>query len=601
MSYVESGHIEQIKSATDIVELVGEYVVLKQRGRNFVGLCPFHSEKTPSFTVNQEKQIFYCFGCGEGGDAISFLMKHEHMDFPEALKLLAQKAGIELKTKAESSFNQAARHRHAKTFEIIRLAANYFYMNLRTEQGKEAIDYLTQRNINEQVCKTFALGFSLDTWDGLLTFLKSQGIKPEEAAEAGLVIPKEKASGYFDRFRKRLMFPILDVRGRVIGFGARAIDGGEPKYLNSPETDVFQKKLNLYGIKQAIPQIRRTGMALVMEGYMDVITAHQFGHTNAVASLGTAFTPEQARLLCRYTDEVVLAYDNDQAGQQAVLRGLDIFEGLDVKTRVLTITEGKDPDGFLQTKGSEAFSQLIDKALSGFEYRLKVAIENHNIQSVQGKVEVVNIVLPALAKMKSPVERQEYIKLLARKLDLQEEAIYQELKASGKSRQIANSRDKKGNFRHNIEGSSSRKKAKFEKLEYDLLKLVLDQPELVLLIEKEIDYAFFIDEKVPSILQAIKKALLAETDVSDVTKILDYIQEEKEKQLVLMLSALDAFPDNDRLVEDVVKSFKILGLKRQERDLRRKISEAEKEGNFIVVHELTLVLAKLQKQIQSLK
>ncbi|HHU33094.1 MAG: DNA primase [Zhaonellaceae bacterium] len=599
MSYVDSECIDQIKSALDIVDIIGEAVVLKQKGRNFVGLCPFHSEKTPSFTVNPEKQIFYCFGCGEGGDVISFLMKHDHLDFPEAIKILAQKAGIEIETKSPASPRK--NQKFARLYEINRLAAYYFYRNLRNEQSKPAIDYLLKRDVNADMCKAFAIGYSLDSWDALLSFFKSRGIRPEEAVQAGLAIAKENGSGYFDRFRKRLMFPILDVRGRVIGFGGRAIDGEEPKYLNSPETEVFQKKLNLYGLKQAIPQIRRTGQALIMEGYMDVIAAHQFGHTNAVASLGTAFTPEQARLLCRYAKEVVLAYDSDEAGRQATLRGLDIFENLDLKVRVLSMPTGKDPDDFLRTEGSEAFGQLIVKALSAFEYRLKLAVENHNIQTVQGKIEATKEVLPALARIKSPVEHQEYVKLVARKLQIDEDAIYQELKESGKLRKVVDLGDKKGNFRHNIEGSHLDLKSKLEKLEHNLLKLVVEHPEIVLLIEKEIDYTFFIDPKVPSILQAIKQVLLAEGDTFDVMKILGSLQEEEERQLLLRVSALEPLPYSDRIVEDLINSFKMLGLRRQEKRLRRQISESEKEGNFTVVHELTLKLMQLQKQIQSLK
>ena len=599
MSYVDTEQIDRIKSALDIVDVIGEYVVLKQRGRNFVGLCPFHSEKTPSFTVNPEKQIFYCFGCGEGGDVISFLMKHEHLDFPEALNILAHKAGIEITAKESDS--RLKEQKHARLYEINRLAANYFYRNLNSEEGKPALDYLQKRKVSPEMRRTFALGFSLDSWHDLLNYFESQGIKPEELAQAGLAIPKEKGQGYFDRFRKRLMFPIVNVRGRVIGFGGRTIDGGEPKYLNSPETPVFQKKLNLYGLKQALPEIRRTNQALIMEGYMDVIAAHQFGHTNAVASLGTALTPEQARLLARYAKEIILVYDSDQAGQQATLRGLELFDGLDVKVRVLTIPKGKDPDEYLRTEGSEAFAHLIVKALTAFEYRLKRAIEQHNIHTVEGKIEVVEEILPALAKIESPVEHEEYVKLVARKLDISESAIYQELREQGKLRKIADLRDKKGKFRHNIEGDHLQPKSKLAHLERDLLKMVLDHPELVLLVEKEIDYSFFRDSRVPGILQAVREALLAENGSPDVTKILGYLENEEERKLVLGLSTLEPLPYNDKIVEDLVNSFKLLGLKRLEKQLRKEISESEKEGNFTVVHELTLRLMKLQKQIQSLK
>lgn len=600
MPYISSEILEQIRDATDIVDLISEYVVLKQRGRNFVGLCPFHSEKTPSFSVNPEKQIFYCFGCGAGGDVFTFLMQHEHMEFPEAVQFLAEKTGIRLEQNREPG-EQAKTEQLNRLYQLNLLAARFFYRALTAKQGKNAAAYLVTRGITPEIRKKFALGYAFEAWDSLLKYLETQGFNPKEIVQAGLAIAKEGGTGYYDRFRNRVMFPIQDQRGRFIAFGGRVIDGGEPKYLNSPETAIFQKKYTLYGLKLALPEIRRTGKALIMEGYMDVISAHQHGHTNAVASLGTAFTREQARLLSRYAQEIIIAYDSDNAGIQAALRCISIFDGLDVRLKVLEIPEGKDPDEYLKNKGGKAFGELIYQAPTAFEYKLNLSLKQHDATTVQGKVEIVKGLLPDLAKLKSSIERQEYIKLIARKLNISEEAIYQELKQEYKLQKNGTAEDKKVNFRHNIEGSSRRVKESICRPEHDLLKLVLEQPELVLLIEKEIGFAGFTDIRVTRIFETIKQLLLASSQAPDVVKILEALVAEEEKQLLLALSSSDPLPVNDRIIEDSIKAIKLMKLKQLESEKRLQISQAEKEGNLDRVRELTLLLIDLQKRIQSLK
>lgn len=598
MQYIPSHILQQIREAIDIVDLIGEYVVLKQRGRNFIGLCPFHTEKTPSFTVNPEKQIFYCFGCGAGGDVFAFIMKHERLEFPEAVQMLADRSG--LRWAAEQKHRPEQSEQAKKIFQLNLLAARFFYQALATEQGKLAAAYLRERGLTPAIRKSFAVGFAYDSWDSLLKKLQAEGFKPEEIVKAGLAVAKENGS-YYDRFRNRVMFPIQDNKGRFIAFGGRTIDGGEPKYLNSPETPVFQKKMHLYALKQALAEIRRTGTVLIMEGYMDVIAAHQYGFTNAVASLGTSFTREQARLLTRYAREAIIAYDSDNAGIKAAQRCIEVFDGLEMVVRVLEIPEGKDPDDFLRKWGREAFQKLLLEAGTAIEYKLKLGMKQYDTGTVQGKVDLVRQLLPDIAKLKGSVERQEYIKLIARKLNLHEEALYHELQQEYKIQNYTPAGDKNTRIRNNIQGSSYLSAPKAVKAELDLLKLVLEQPELVFLVDKEIGYANFTDPRISNILPAMKKALLETGEELDIVRLLEYMPSGEEKQLVLNLTATDPIPVNEKSIADSIKAMNLGRLKTMESQKRLEISQAEKEGNFAKVHELTLLLVDLQKQIQSLK
>ncbi|MDS1029476.1 DNA primase [Bacillota bacterium LX-D] len=598
MQYTSTEIIEQIRSATDIVHLISEYVLLKEKGKNFLGLCPFHQEKTPSFTVSPDKQIFHCFGCGAGGDVFSFIMQYEHLEFPEAVEFLAKKAGIEVQEENNSKLPKN-NSKLQRLFDLHVLAAKFYAHLLSTDYGKEAKAYLTERGLDQEILQKFMLGYAPDSWNGFLKLLQSRGYTPAEAVQAGLVTPREKSNGYYDRFRSRIMYPIFDLRGRIIGFGGRVFKGGEPKYLNSPETKIFQKKFNLYGLKAALPAIRQTGKAILMEGYMDVITAHQYGFTNAVASLGTAFSREQAQLLARYAQEIIISYDSDQAGQQATLRSIEILEGIEAKIKVLEIPAGKDPDEYLHKKGAEEFAKLLQKAASVFEYKLQLGLSNYDTSTVDGKTQLVKALLPELIRTKNNIERQEYIKVIAAKLSLNEEAIYLELKKQYKMQKFGIKEDKKVNFRHNIDGSLYYNSAKF-KPELTLLKIVLNQPELVFLIEKEIKQDFFSSPSFVRILQGIKEALLNSEVAPNLTAILEYIPEE-EKKIVLALSTKDLNFINQQVIEDTIKTVKINGLKKVEAETRSKISMAEKEGNLDLVLELTLQLTSLQKEIQSLK
>lgn len=356
--------IQRVKELNNIVDVVSETVRLKRAGRYYTGLCPFHHEKTPSFTVTPDKQIYKCFGCGEAGNVISFVMKTKNLSFLDAVQMLADRVNIDIKYK--DNFNPAI-EKNEKLYKINVESARYFFSNLK--KNKVAMNYLISRDITVKTINKFGLGYAVDSWDGLLKFLRSKGYSELDMLSAGLIIKSKKGS-YYDRFRNRIIFPVFNYKGKVIGFGGRVLDNSKPKYLNSPETNVFKKGTNLYGLNFAIKNnTNRT--FIIVEGYMDCISLHQHGISSTVASLGTALTANQAKLLKRYADKVIIAYDSDLAGEKATLRGLHILkeEGFDV--RVLTIPEGKDPDEFIKIHSKEEFIQLMETSAGLIDYRIE--------------------------------------------------------------------------------------------------------------------------------------------------------------------------------------------------------------------------------------
>ena len=415
---------QEIKDKNDIVSVISEYVSLKRSGRSLLGLCPFHNEKTPSFNVNQDRQFFYCFGCGAGGDVFSFIMKIENLEFIDAAKRLAERVGISWPKLVSSS--EADRQKDSY-FKINQLAAALYSQYLvKTDSGAIARQYLTNRNIKAELWKKFNLGYAPPGWQNLTDILRKKGFPLQQAEELGLITMGE--NGYYDRFRDRIIFPITDSRGKIVGFGGRVMEQGEPKYLNSPENILFHKGRFLYGLSCAKDSIRRTRRAIIVEGYMDVIQAHQGGFTQAVASLGTALTREQAKLIKRFTPEVILAYDADTAGQNATLRGMDILEETGLKVRVLNLPVGFDPDSFIKEKGAANFEKLIESAPELLDFKFELIWNKHDLSSFQGKSQAVEQIIPCLFAIENNMAREHYIRLVARKTGFSENAILLELK-----------------------------------------------------------------------------------------------------------------------------------------------------------------------------
>ena len=404
--------IEEVRQKNDIVDVVSQYVKLTRKGSSYFGLCPFHNEKTPSFSVTPGKQMYYCFGCGAGGNVFNFIMEYENYTFGEALKHLADRAGVELPQIEYSKEVREKAQERAELLEINKQAAQYFYYQLRTEKSAQGYQYLTGRGLSEETMRKFGLGYSDKFGGGLYQFLKSKGYGDDRLRESGLFNVDER-HGMYDKFWNRVIFPIMDVNNRVIGFGGRVMGDGKPKYLNSPETKIFDKSRNLYGLNVA--RTTRRKYLILCEGYMDVISMHQAGFTNAVASLGTALTSGHASLLKRYTQEVLLLYDSDEAGVRAALRAIPILREAGVNSRVVNLRPYKDPDEFIKNLGAEAFEERLEQASDSFMFRVSIAESEFPMEEPQGQNRFFERCAEMLLELKDELERNLYIEAIVKK------------------------------------------------------------------------------------------------------------------------------------------------------------------------------------------
>ena len=409
--YYSDEIIEEVRSKNDIVDVISSYVKLQKKGSAYFGLCPFHNEKSPSFSVSREKQMYYCFGCGAGGNVFTFLMEYENYSFQEALKYLADRAGVDL---PEAEYSKEARERadqKAILLEINKVAAQYFYVQLKSPQGAHALSYLKDRGLSDEMIHSFGLGYSNKYSNDLYQYLKSKGYRDELIVKAGLVTVDERY-GASDKFWNRVMFPIMDSNSRVIGFGGRVMGDAKPKYLNSPETMIFDKSRNLYGLNRA--RSSRKPYFLLCEGYMDVISLHQAGFSNAVASLGTALTPGHASLIKRYVKEVYLTYDSDEAGTKAALRAMPILKDVGITARIIRMEPYKDPDEFIKNLGAEAFEERIHKARNGFMFGLEILERDYDLTTPEGKTDFMKEAAKRLAQFDEEIERSNYIEAVAK-------------------------------------------------------------------------------------------------------------------------------------------------------------------------------------------
>jgi DNA primase len=498
------GTVDEVKNRTDIVELISGYVPLKKAGRNYKGLCPFHGEKTPSFVVFPDTQTWHCFGaCGTGGDVFRFIMQAEGMDFSEALRELAQRAGVSLAPPTPRS--EAADKQREKLLDIHTAAAQYYHHLLRqSEEGAHAREYIADRGINSETVERFQLGYALNIWEGLKSHLMGRGYTEDDLVEAGLLVRKEETGSSYDRFRNRLIIPIRDVQGRVIAFGARALGPNDvPKYLNSPQTPLFDKSSTLFGLDLAKRAIRNSDQAVIVEGYMDVLSANQRGHTNVVAGMGTALTETQLGLLKRFTKNFVLALDSDTAGDAATLRGINLarealdrqavpvptaqglirFEGqLDADIRIATLPPGRDPDDILR-ETPELWPEVIKEALPVVDFYLQVVSAEYDLTTAKGKSALVREVLPLLSEIKDRVERHHHVSQLARLVKVDERALLMEL-AEG-PRPSSPQRRPAPTARPSAETPSDEQEHVFRREEYSLA-VVLGQPEALAVANDEL-------------------------------------------------------------------------------------------------------------------
>lgn len=424
---IPEAFLQELVERNDIVDVVGSYVRLTKRsGSNQFGLCPFHSEKTPSFSVSPDRQIYHCFGCGKGGGVINFIMEIENLSFPEAVEFLAKRVGM---TMPEQEDNREAKKRR-RMLDLNRDAARFFFSCLSTPEGAPAREYMAKREITPATAKRFGLGFAPDTWDSLIKAMRELGYSEYEMFDAGLV-RKGKNSGHYDTFRNRLMFPVIDVRGDVIGFSGRILGDGEPKYMNSPETLVFNKSRNLFALNLA--KKSKSGHIILAEGNIDVVMMHQAGFDSAVASLGTSLTPEQARLISHYTKEVIIAYDSDGAGKKAAQRAIGLLDKLDVKVKVLSMSGAKDPDEYIKTKGADAFRNLLDKSENHIDYRLQTVTDKYDLSVDEQKVAFLKEASDMAARLSGAVERQVYSMRIAKMAGVSDDVVIQEVERRRKS------------------------------------------------------------------------------------------------------------------------------------------------------------------------
>lgn len=429
MSFYSQDLVEEIRARSDIVDVISIYIKLQRKGSNYVGVCPFHNDRNPSMSVNQPRQIYHCFSCGAGGDVFKFVMEYENLTFPEAMKVLAERAGISLPKRETSKEARQQADIKAQIMEMNKLAAKFYYYTLRQPAGKVGLDYLLRRQLSQETIHRFGLGYADQYSNSLYQYLKNKGYSDQLLKESGLVQADEKR-GMYDKFWNRVIFPIMDIRNRVIGFGGRVMGDGKPKYLNSPETKVFDKSRNLYGLHLA--RLSRKPNIILCEGYMDVIAMHQAGFPQAVASLGTAFTVQQSAILKRYTNEVLLTYDNDEAGVRAALRAIPILRDAGLSAKIINMEPYKDPDEFIKAMGAESFQKRIDEAESSFSFELRTMERQYDFEEPESKTAFYKALSEKLLTYEQGIERNNYIQAAAKRYHLGYEELSDMVNRIGK-------------------------------------------------------------------------------------------------------------------------------------------------------------------------
>ena len=544
--------IEEVRTRNDIVEVISGYVRLQKKGSNYFGLCPFHNEKSPSFSVSPGKQMYYCFGCGAGGNVITFLMEYENQTFPEAVRTLAQRAGIALPEADDSKEARQADSRRAKLLEINKEAAKYFYYQLRTERGSVGMEYLRKRELSDETMNHFGLGYANKYSNDLIQYLKSKGYSEDLIRDAGLCNVDEK-HGMYDKFWNRVMFPIQDINHRVIGFGGRVMGDGKPKYLNSPETEIFDKSRNLYGLNFA--RTSRKGNVILCEGYMDVIAMHQAGFTQAVASLGTAFTSGQASLLRRYANEILLSYDSDGAGVNAALRAIGILKEAGMTGRVINLEPYKDPDEFIKALGGEEFQKRLDHAENSFFFELRQLQKNYDLSDPEQKTAFHREIARKLCTFSEEVERENYIEAVAQKYHISFENLRRLVGTYAAQTGLAQPviRPKSGVQKKNTAAEGIKNSQKL------LLTWLVEQPQLYRQISKYISPKDFTE----GLYEKVADRLFEEMEQGNINpaSIISMFEEEEDQREAASLfhtklERLESTAEQEKALHDIVCAVK---------------------------------------------
>lgn len=573
--------LEDIRSRTSIVEIVTEYMTLKKSGRNFIGLCPFHKEKTPSFTVNADKQIFRCFGCGEGGDIFSFVMKINNISFPEAVKHLADRIGIVM-TYPQPAYGEAGQPDIKKDlYRINSLAVSFFSKNLQSRNGIKAREYLQNRQIKDSLTREFNVGYALEGWRNLKDHLQREDISLKLAEKAGLVIPKNDGD-YYDRFRGRMIFPIEDLQGNIIAFGGRIIGEGEPKYLNSPESPIYTKGRNLYALRKARDFIREKDFVLIVEGYFDLLALWNAGFRNTVATLGTALTREHADLIKRYTRRVVILFDPDAAGKTAVERSISLFLEKGIEARVVVLPDGYDPDLFVRKYGGNSLEDMVSRGRSVVDYYIDEIIGGGG--TVEKTLESVRNSLSFVTNIENPLEKNLFIKRISERLSIDESLLKEEVSTLKKAHQ-----KNTGNSPESVS------KVDVDRVELSLLHVMMEHPSVIPEIMSENVLEFFLDTNLKNLGETLKQTFDQEKKI-EIANVLSCLESIPVRQKLLEFAMSEPLSDkaiNEKVLKDIVKKIKLRWYQKRHKELKIKLIKAQEDNNLELCDQILLEKERL--------
>jgi len=589
MNYYPDEIIEEVRLSNDLVEVVSEYVRLEKRGGGYFGLCPFHNEKTPSFHVEPVRQFYYCFGCNNGGNVFHFIMNIENLSFPDALRLLADRAGIVLPEPDNQEEQQRIRLRK-RIIEINRAAARFYFSCLASEKGREALKYLHSRGLSNRIIRQFGLGYAPDEWSSLSDHLLREGFEESILIQSGLAI-KSKNGGLIDRFRGRIIFPIFDIRGNVVAFGGRVLDDSIPKYINSPETPCYSKGRELFGLNLA--KKSREKKLLVVEGYMDVISLHQAGIDFAVASLGTALTSMQGRLLKKYADEVILSYDSDSAGQKATERGLEILNRVGCQAKILQIPDGKDPDEFIRKNGPEKFKMLIDRAISVLEYKINVLKNTYSSGSEEDRLSFLNGVAELLTERDNFLEREIFIRKISEDYGISADALHAEVDRRLKQKQRREKTTEFYSAKKELTGlvkPRSVTKNEDTRVRYEKMLLALLCRENWLYEKAAVRYPVseFSDDSLKE-MAAVLYNRLNNGDCFVMEEYISKLDPDKASSIIQISESFGGFEEPEKALEDILQKLEILKLEEEKKDILMRLK------NITNIEEKK----RLQEQLQS--
>lgn len=607
--------INEIRNATDIIEYIGMFVKLRKRGKNYIGLCPFHSEKTPSFNVSADKGMYYCFGCHRGGDVIKFVMEWEKASYVEAIEILAERAGIVIQ-RTDDGFQPASETE--KLFSVCSLAARFFYRSLNSEEGKFALDYFRSRGFSDKTITTFGLGYSPRGWEALLQHAEQEGVKPETLEKVGLIRRREDGTPY-DTFRGRAMFPVFSSSGRVIAFGARKLYEDDPlgKYINSPETSIYQKSKVLYGLFQAKEAIREHDSVVLVEGYADLISVYQSGIRNVVASSGTALTTEQIQLIARYTKNIALVYDADVAGTAAMMRGVDLIleGGLDV--RIIQLPEGEDPDSFIRKNGGEAFEELLKKAVTFVDFKANIYYQQGMFDSPEGKADAVRGLVQSIAKINDPLRQAEFISEVAQRYKIYQSVLQNELEKFNRRvpERFVKPAEHAVERQHSI-GANENETDELPVDEREIFSSIFEDPNAIIpFVFKYLQPGEF-THRFSKRLSALLLDIFNERGTIEVNTLMNVVDDERLKMIIANIAFnryelsekwnnIGARLEETRLFEiafGAIKSIKRKNLERELESIRKEMNSAALRGEdavpFLKLQQESL---KKLKELDSLK